>query len=101
MRGAEAIDHYEAMDEQEAFDIEYWSLEDAKLRRMPAEKELERQVIVVVGAGNGIGKSLALRIVKGGAHVVCVDRDAAAANATAQWRRRYASTCANRPPAGS
>ena len=84
MRGAEAIDQYEAMDEQEAFDIEYWSLEDAKLRRMPAEKELERQVIVVVGAGNGIGKSLALRIVQEGAHVVCADRDAAAATATAQ-----------------
>jgi len=84
MRGAEAIDQYESMDEQEAFDIEYWSLEEAKLRRMPPEKELDRQVIVVVGAGNGIGKSLALRIVKEGAHVVCVDRDEAAAKATAQ-----------------
>jgi len=84
MRGAEAIDQYEAMDEQEAFDIEYWSLEEAKLRRMPAEKELERQIVVVVGAGNGIGKALALRVVKDGAHVVCVDRDATAANATAR-----------------
>jgi rhamnulose-1-phosphate aldolase/alcohol dehydrogenase len=84
MRGAEAIDRYEAMDEQEAFDIEYWSLEEAKLRRMPPERELDRQIIVVVGAGNGIGKALALRVVQEGAHVVCVDRDAAAANATAQ-----------------
>jgi NAD(P)-dependent dehydrogenase (short-subunit alcohol dehydrogenase family) len=84
MRGAEAIDHYESMDEQEAFDIEYWSLEEAKLRRMPPEKELDRPIIVVVGAGNGIGKSLALRIVKEGAHVVCVDRDEEAAKATAQ-----------------
>jgi rhamnulose-1-phosphate aldolase/alcohol dehydrogenase len=84
MRGAEAIDRYEAMDEQEAFDIEYWSLEEAKLARMPPEKELDRQVIVVVGAGNGIGKALALRTVKEGAHVVCVDRDEAAAQATAQ-----------------
>jgi rhamnulose-1-phosphate aldolase/alcohol dehydrogenase len=84
MRGAEAIDSYEAMDEQEAFDIEYWSLEEAKLRRMPPEKELDRQIIVVVGAGNGIGKSLALRVVKEGAHVVCVDRDEAAARATAR-----------------
>jgi NAD(P)-dependent dehydrogenase (short-subunit alcohol dehydrogenase family) len=83
MRGAEAIDRYEAMDEQEAFDIEYWSLEDAKLRRMPPEKELDRQIIAVIGAGNGIGKALALRIVKEGAHVVCVDRDEAAAKATA------------------
>ena len=83
MRGAEAVDRYEAMDEQEAFDIEYWSLEDAKLRRMPPEKELDRQVIVVVGAGNGIGKALALRTVQEGAHVVCVDRDESAAAATA------------------
>jgi rhamnulose-1-phosphate aldolase/alcohol dehydrogenase len=84
MRGAEAIDRYEAMDEQEAFDIEYWSLEEAKLRRMPPEKELDRRIIVVVGAGNGIGKSLALRVAKDGAHVVCVDRDETAAQATAR-----------------
>ncbi|HEX3479477.1 MAG TPA: bifunctional rhamnulose-1-phosphate aldolase/short-chain dehydrogenase [Kofleriaceae bacterium] len=84
MRGAEAIDRYEAMDEQEAFDIEYWPLEDAKLRRMPPDRELDRQVVVVVGAGNGIGKALARRTIQDGAHVVCVDRDPAAATATAQ-----------------
>ena len=84
MRGAEAIDQYEAMDEQEAFDIEYWSLEDAKLRRLPPENELDRQIIAVVGAGHGIGHALALRIAKEGAHVVCVDRDEAAARATTQ-----------------
>jgi len=83
MRGAEAIDRYEAMDEQEAFDIEYWSLEEAKLRRLPPEKELARQIVAVVGAGAGIGKATALRIVKEGAHAVCVDREAAAAGATA------------------
>jgi len=84
MRGAEAIDRYEAMDEQEAFDIEYWPLEEAKLQRMPPEKELDRQVIVVVGAGSGIGKATTHRLVREGAHVVCVDRDEAAARATAQ-----------------
>jgi len=83
MRGAEAIDRYEAMDEQEAFDIEYWLLEEAKLRRLPPEKELDRQIIVVVGAGSGIGKAAALRLVKDGAHIVCVDVDDAAAKATA------------------
>src|SRR5262252_1376846 len=83
MRGAEAIDRYEAMDEQEAFDIEYWQLEEAKLRRMPPEKELDRQIIVIIGAGSGIGKAAALRLVKDGAHVVCVDLDEAAAKATA------------------
>jgi rhamnulose-1-phosphate aldolase/alcohol dehydrogenase len=84
MRGAEAIDRYEAMDEQEAFDIEYWSLEEAKLRRLPPEKELDRQIIAVVGAGSGIGKASAHRLVKEGAHVVCVDLDETAAKATAQ-----------------
>ena len=84
MRGAEAIDRYEAMDQQEAFDIEYWPLEEAKLRRMPPEKELDRQVVVVIGAGRGIGKATAHRLVQEGAHVVCVDLDEAAAKATAQ-----------------
>ncbi len=84
MRGAEAIDRYEAMDEQEAFDIEYWPLEEAKLQRMPKEKELDGQVVVVVGAGAGIGKATAHRLVREGAHIVCVDRDEAAAKATAQ-----------------
>jgi rhamnulose-1-phosphate aldolase/alcohol dehydrogenase len=84
MRGAEAIDQYEAMNEQEAFDIEYWSLEEAKLKRLPPEKELERQVIAVVGAGSGIGKAAVPRLVKEGAHIVCVDVDEIAAKATAQ-----------------
>jgi rhamnulose-1-phosphate aldolase/alcohol dehydrogenase len=82
MRGAEAIDQYEAMDEQEAFDIEYWSLEEAKLRRLPPEKELDRQIIAIIGAGSGIGKATAHRLVKEGAHIVCVDVDEAAAMAT-------------------
>jgi rhamnulose-1-phosphate aldolase/alcohol dehydrogenase len=84
MRGAEAIDRYEAMDQQEAFDIEYWSLEEAKLRRLPPEKELDRQIVVVFGAGAGIGKATAHRLVREGAHIVCVDRDQAAAQETAQ-----------------
>lgn len=84
MRGAEAIDSYEAMDQQEAFDIEYWSLEEAKLRRLPPEKELDRQIVVVIGAGAGIGKATAHRLVKEGAHIVCVDLDQSAANETAR-----------------
>ena len=83
VRGAEAIDEYEAMDEQEAFDIEYWLLEDAKLKRLPPEKELDRQIIAVIGAGSGIGKATAHRLVKEGAHLVCVDLDEASAKATA------------------
>ncbi|WDE97285.1 bifunctional rhamnulose-1-phosphate aldolase/short-chain dehydrogenase [Lentisphaera profundi] len=83
MRGAEAISEYTALPQQEAFDIEYWELEEAKLQRMPAEKEFARNVVVVVGAGSGIGKSTAHRMAKEGAHVVCVDLNADAAQETA------------------
>ena len=84
MRGAEAIDRYIALPQQEAFDIEYWLLEEAKLRRMPPEKELARQVTVVVGAGSGIGREVAHRLAKEGAHIVCVDVKLESAQATAK-----------------
>jgi rhamnulose-1-phosphate aldolase/alcohol dehydrogenase len=84
MRGAEAIDKYIALPQQEAFDIEYWALEEAKLQRMPPEKELARQVVVVIGAGSGIGKEVAHRLVKEGAQIVCVDLNADSAKATAK-----------------
>jgi rhamnulose-1-phosphate aldolase/alcohol dehydrogenase len=84
MRGAEAADTYIALPLQEAFDIEYWLLEEAKLRRMPPEKELAGQVIAVVGAGSGIGREVALRLVKEGAHVVSVDLNLEGATATAK-----------------
>ncbi|HEY1764929.1 MAG TPA: bifunctional rhamnulose-1-phosphate aldolase/short-chain dehydrogenase [Opitutaceae bacterium] len=83
MRGAEAIDRYVALPQQEAFDIEYWALEEAKLKRMPAEKELARQVIVVVGAGSGIGRETAHRLAREGAHLACVDLNIGAALGTA------------------
>lgn len=84
MRGAEAIDEYTALPLQEAFDIEYWLLEEAKLQRMPPEQELARQIIAVVGAGSGIGREVALRLAREGAQIVCVDRDEAGAQATAK-----------------
>lgn len=83
MCGAEAISEYQGLPRQEAFDIEYWQLEEAKLRRQPPEKEFARSIVVVIGAGSGIGKVTAHRIAKEGAHVVCVDLDQAAAQATA------------------
>lgn len=83
MRAAEAISEYQGLPRQEAFDIEYWLLEEAKLQRMPPEKELARNVVIVVGAGSGIGKAAAHRVAREGAHVVCVDLDAAAAQKTA------------------
>lgn len=84
MRGAETIDKYISLPQQEAFDIEYWLLEEAKLQRMPAEKELARQVVVVIGAGSGIGKEVAHRLIKEGAHIVSVDLNLDAAKATAK-----------------
>ena len=83
MRGAEAIDSYIGLPRQEAFDIEYWLLEEAKLQRMPKEKEFARKVVVVIGAGSGIGKETALRFAREGAHVVCADLDGDAAQVTA------------------
>ena len=83
MRGAEAISEYTALPQQEAFDIEYWALEEAKLQRMPKEAPLARDVVVVVGAGDGIGKETAFRVAKEGAHVVCADLRIEAAQATA------------------
>ena len=84
MRGAEAVGEYIALPQQEAFDIEYWQLEEAKLKRMPPEKEFARSVVVVVGAGSGIGKATALRLAAEGAHVVCADLNLAAAEETAR-----------------
>ncbi|MGB0373132.1 MAG: bifunctional rhamnulose-1-phosphate aldolase/short-chain dehydrogenase [Opitutales bacterium] len=83
MRGAEAIDEYIGLPRQEAFDIEYWLLEEAKLQRMPKEKEFARKVVVVIGAGSGIGKETAHKYASEGAHVVCADLNIDAAKETA------------------
>ncbi len=83
MRGAEAVSAYTALPRQEAFDIEYWALEEAKLRRMPPEKELARRIAVVAGAGSGIGREVTERLVREGAVVASVDRDREAARDTA------------------
>jgi rhamnulose-1-phosphate aldolase/alcohol dehydrogenase len=84
MRASEAISEYQGLPRQEAFDIEYWQLEEAKLKRMPPEKEFARNVVGVIGAGSGIGKATAHRVAKEGAHVVCADLSEEAARATAQ-----------------
>lgn len=73
MRGAEAISQYTALPRQEAFDIEYWLLEEAKLQRMPKEQPLSRKVAIVTGAGGGIGKAIADKLVAEGANVVLTD----------------------------
>ena len=73
MRGAEAISAYTSLPRQEAFDIEYWLLEEAKLQRMPKEKALSRKVALVTGAGGGIGKAIADKLAAEGANVVLTD----------------------------
>lgn len=73
MRGAEAISEYTSLPRQEAFDIEYWLLEEAKLQRMPKEKPLSRKVALITGAGGGIGKAIADKLAAEGANVVLGD----------------------------
>ena len=80
----EVYHNYVALPLKEAFGIEYWALEEAKLRRQPPEQELSRKVAFVVGAGHGIGREVAIMAAKRGAHVVAVDIDAEAAKAVAE-----------------
>lgn len=83
MRGAEAISEYTSLPRQEAFDIEYWLLEEAKLQRMPKEKPLSRKIAIVTGAGGGIGQAIADKMVAEGAVVVFTDLNHEAAEAAA------------------
>jgi rhamnulose-1-phosphate aldolase/alcohol dehydrogenase len=75
MRGAEAVSEYVSLPLQEAFDIEYWLLEEAKLQRMPKEKPLSRKVALITGSAGGIGKAIADKLVAEGACVVLSDID--------------------------
>jgi len=80
MRGAEAISEYQGLPEQEAFNIEYWLLEEAKLQRMPKEKPLSRKIALVTGGSGGIGKAIAEKLAQEGACVVITDMNEDALN---------------------
>jgi rhamnulose-1-phosphate aldolase/alcohol dehydrogenase len=84
MRGAESVSVYTPISEKEKFNIEYWDLEEAKLRRMPKPKALAGRIALVTGGGSGIGKATAQRLSSEGACVVIADRDFDAATAVAK-----------------
>ncbi len=79
-----AFHNYVALPPAEAFRIEYWALEEAKLRQMPPEREFSRKVFLVVGGGSGIGRATVLQLARHGAHLVVADLNEAAAAAVAQ-----------------
>ncbi|SSC21971.1 short-chain dehydrogenase, partial [Klenkia terrae] len=83
MRGAESVSTYAPIDEVEKFRIEYWSLEEAKLARMPKPKPLASRVALITGAASGIGKAIAQRLAAEGACVVVADLDLAKAQEAA------------------
>lgn len=90
MKGAEAISEYTSLPRQEAFNIEYWLLEEAKLQRMPKPKTLTGKVAFITGSAGGIGKAIARKFVSEGANVVIIDNDSdRLANAEAEFLKQF------------
>ncbi|MBI4281987.1 MAG: bifunctional rhamnulose-1-phosphate aldolase/short-chain dehydrogenase [Chloroflexi bacterium] len=84
LEGSQALDSYTSLSPREAYDAEYWPLELYKQSLAPPEKELARRVVLVTGAGSGIGRAIALRFAQEGAHVVVTDVQLAGARRVAQ-----------------
>jgi NAD(P)-dependent dehydrogenase (short-subunit alcohol dehydrogenase family) len=87
----EHFHNYVALPRSEAFRIEYWALEEAKLQRMPAEAEFSRKIVFVAGGGNGVGREVALLLARKGAHVVVADLDSESAKTVAGEVAKIAS----------
>jgi rhamnose utilization protein RhaD (predicted bifunctional aldolase and dehydrogenase)/NAD(P)-dependent dehydrogenase (short-subunit alcohol dehydrogenase family) len=84
--------NYVALPRSEAFRIEYWALEEAKLQRMPAEAEFSRKIVLVAGGGSGIGREVALLLARKGAHIVIADLNENAAKDVAAEAAKMASS---------
>jgi rhamnulose-1-phosphate aldolase/alcohol dehydrogenase len=90
MKGAEAISEYTSLPRQEAFDIEYWLLEEAKLQRMPKPKALSGRIALITGSAGGIGKAIAKKLVEEGAVVVLNDmNEERLAGAGEEFKKQY------------
>ena len=83
-------ENYVALPPSEAFRIEYWALEEAKIQRQPPEKELSRRIALIVGGGSGIGREVVLLAAQRGAHIVVADRDTKGAEAVCEEGRAIA-----------
>src|SRR5690242_10633743 len=96
MKGAEAISEYTSLPRQEAFDIEYWLLEEAKLQRMPKPKPLSGRIALVTGSAGGIGKAIAKKFAEEGACVILNDMNAGRlAEAEAEFKNQFGNDVAD------
>ena len=94
MKGAEAISKYTSLPRQEAFNIEYWLLEEAKLQRMPKPKALSGQIALITGSAGGIGKAIAKKFVSEGAVVILNDMNTERLEATGEeFKKLYGTDC--------
>ena len=94
MKGAEAISSYTSLPRQEAFNIEYWLLEEAKLQRMPKPKPLTGRIALITGSAGGIGKAIAKKFVQEGAVVLLNDNDEESlASASKEFRQQFGNDC--------
>lgn len=94
MRGAETISGYTSLPRQEAFDIEYWLLEEAKLQRLPKPKALSGRIALITGSAGGIGKAIARKFIEEGACIVLNDNDEDRLETTFnEFRKQYNKDC--------